>query len=377
MAINPDVLKELSTLAQRSRVFLSMPWVPGLTPAILNQPGRYQSFQTDEGLERRHGIFRVDEASLSTLDHGGLYGDAVFEGILLQHGRLFVFKEHLKRWWTSAEKMGIRFPYAMPDLAEWIVRAVQEAGFSDDERGYLRPVLTRGFGNLGINPAKCIAPTVYVICSTIQLYPPRTYETGIELSISRHTRRAGPAVVDPNVKSNNYLNNINGLLETRAQGRLETMMMTSEGYVAEATADNLFLVRHGQGWESDPSRVVIETPVSDYCLEGITRNLVMQEARAQGYTLVERPDLLPLDFVGPDREAFMTGTGCGIMPVVGVGGVPTGDGRPGPCTLALLGRVRDRMHQPEYGLSIHADRAEIEAYLSAPDAVTWPRARAL
>ena len=200
MAINPDVLKELSTLAQRSRVFLSMPWVPGLTPAILNQPGRYQSFQTDEGLERRHGIFRVDEASLSTLDHGGLYGDAVFEGILLQHGRLFVFKEHLKRWWTSAEKMGIRFPYAMPDLAEWIVRAVQEAGFSDDERGYLRPVLTRGFGNLGINPAKCIAPTVYVICSTIQLYPPRTYETGIELSISRsyhYAFTAGLTIVGP------------------------------------------------------------------------------------------------------------------------------------------------------------------------------------
>lgn len=377
MAINPDVLTELSTLGQRSRVFLSMPWVPGLTPTILDQPGRFESFQTDEGLERRHGIFRVNEAALSTLDHGGLYGDAVFEGVLLQHGRLFVFKEHLKRWWASAAKMEMHFPYSLPDLAEWIVRACQEASFTDDERGYLRPVLTRGFGNLGINPSKCIAPTIYVICSTIQLYPPRTYETGIELSISRRTRRAGATISDPNVKSNNYLNNINGLLETRAQGRLETLMMTSDGYVAEATADNLFLIRHEAGWETDPAKVVLETPVADYCLEGITRNLVMQEAREQGYRVVERRDLLPLDLVGPAREAFMTGTGCGIMPVVGVAGVPTGDGLPGPCTLALLERVRARMRQPAYGLSIHADRAEIEAYLAAPDAVTWPRARSL
>jgi branched-chain amino acid aminotransferase len=369
MQIDANVLAELEKLGRKSRVFLSMPYVPGLTPEALEKPGRWESCPTEEGLERRHGIFKLAEAGLSPLDHGGLYGDAVFEGVLVQHGRIFVMKEHLHRWWASADKMCIRFPYRMADLAEWIVRAVREVGFGPDEKGYLRPVLTRGFGNLGINPAKCIAPTIYVICSTITLYPAERYDTGIELSVARRYRRAGRTIVDPNVKSNNYLNNINGLLESRGQGTLETLMLTAEGNVAEATADNLFLVRHQPGWESDPSKVLIETPVRDYCLVGITRNLVMQEARAAGYTVVERGDLLPMDLVGPAREVFMTGTGCGIMPVVGLEGVPVGDHRPGPVTRSLLARVRARMTDPAYALSFNATRSEIEEYLAAPLAV--------
>ena len=372
MAINPDVLHELKALAQTSRVFLSMPYVSGITPAILEQEGRFERVETDEGIERRHGIFRMNEAALSPLDHGGLYGDAVFEGILIQSGRIFLFKEHLKRWWISARKMDIAFPYSMADMAEQILETVRQVGFAADQRGYLRPVLSRGFGNLGINPAKCIAPTIYVIASTIQLYPPVFYETGIELAIARKTRRAGQTIEDPNVKSNNYLNNINGLFETRDQGKLETLMLTAEGHIAEATADNIFLVRHGEGWQGDPARVVIETPTADLCLEGITRNLVMQEARAQGYTVVERGDMLPIDLVGEERESFMTGTGCGIMPIIGVGGVRTGDGVPGPITKTLLARVRDRMTEDAYALPFTASRQEVEAYLDAPDAVAWP-----
>ena len=372
MAIKLDVLNELKTLAETSRVFLSMPYVPGITPAILEQEGRFGRVETDEGIERRHGIFRMNEAGLSPLDHGGLYGDAVFEGILIQSGRIFLFKEHLKRWWVSARKMDIVFPYTIAELGEWILEAVRQVGFAADQRGYLRPVLTRGFGNLGINPAKCIAPTIYVIASTIQLYPPVYYETGIELAVARKTRRAGRTIEDPNVKSNNYLNNINGLFETRDQGKLETLMLTAEGHIAEATADNIFLVRHGEGWQQDPSRVVIETPTADTCLEGITRNLVMQEARALGYTVAERGDMLPIDLVGAGRESFMTGTGCGIMPIIGVAGVPTGDGVPGPITKTLLARVRERMTQDAYAIPLSATRQELEAYLEAPDAVNWP-----
>jgi branched-chain amino acid aminotransferase len=372
MTISPAVLNELKTLAETSRVFLSMPFVPGITPAILEQEGRFERAETTEGIERRHGIFRMNEAALSPLDHGGLYGDAVFEGILIQSGRIFLLKEHLKRWWVSAKKMDIVFPYTMLDMAEWILETVRQVGFADDQKGYLRPVLSRGFGNLGINPAKCLAPTVYVIASTIQLYPEATYGTGIELAIARKTRRAGQTIEDPNVKSNNYLNNINGLFETRAEGKLETLMLSAEGHIAEATADNIFLVRLGEGWQDDPSRVLIETPTSDICLEGITRNLVMQEARAKGYTVVERGDMLSIDLVGGGREAFMTGTGCGIMPIIGVGGVQTGDGVPGEVTKGLLGRVRERMCEDAYALSFSATRDELAAYLEAPDAVVWP-----
>ncbi|MBM4370202.1 MAG: aminotransferase class IV, partial [Deltaproteobacteria bacterium] len=297
--------------------------------------------------------------------HGGLYGDAVFEGILVCHGQVFLFREHIDRWWDSARRLGIRMPYSKEELAWHLLRTVQAVGFGDEERGYMRPVLTRGFGNLGINPAKCLAPTIYCIVSTIQLYPPAKYETGIELSVARRTRRAGAEIVDPNVKSNNYLNNIGGLLETREAGRLETMMLTSRGNVAEATADNTFVVRREAGWETDPSRVLLETPVGDYCLIGITRNRIMANARQLGYRVVEREDLLPLDFVGPGREAFMTGTGCGLMPVVGVEGVPVGDGRPGPVTRALLDALRADMKDPRCGLGIRATRAELARYIGA------------
>ena len=375
MAIEKSVLTELTRLADKSRVFLSMPWVEGLTPQVLGQEGRYESVDAGEGLERRHGIFHLNEAALSPLDHGGLYGDACFEGILIQHQNIFVFKEHLKRWWASAAKLGISFPYEMTDMAEWILRLVNEVDLGPNDRGYLRPILTRGFGNLGIHPRKCIAPTIYIIASTITLYPPERYETGIDLAIARNTRRPDRSIVDPNIKSCNYLNNINGLLETLDRGTLETLMLTSKGNIAEATADNIFLIRRQKGWEEDPSKVLIETPVSDYCLEGITRNLVIQEARSNGYRLVERPDMLPIDLVGEEKEVFMTGTGAGIMPIVGVAGVPVGDSKPGPITKGLLAQVRARMTDPAYALSIKSTRKDIEAYLEAPNAVTYPMPR--
>jgi len=357
------LIQELISLADKGRVFLSMPWVPGLTPESLGRDGLYEVAPTDEGLERRHGILRLDQAGLSPLDHGGLYGDAVFEGILINNGQIFLFKEHMDRWWESARKLDIAMPYTKEELAWQILRTVQAVGFTDDERGYMRPVLSRGFGNLGINPAKCLAPTIYCIVSTIQLYPPRTYETGIELSVARRIRRAGAEIEDPNVKSNNYLNNIGGLLETRDKGRLETMMLTSRGNVAEATADNTFLVKKDPGWETDPSKVELHTPSGEYCLVGITRNRIMANARAMGYRVVERGDLLPIDFVGPGRESFMTGTGCGLMPVVGVEGVPIGDGLPGPVTRALLEAIQADMRNPRCGLDVGADRNELARYI--------------
>ncbi len=358
-----DVIQELTRLAQKSRVFLSMPWVEGLTPTTLGIEGRYEVAVTDEPTQRRHGILRMSEAGLSPLDHGGLYGDACFEGILLINDQIFLYKEHLERWWESARKLFIPMPYSMEELAWRILQTVQAVEFEPGEKGYLRPVLTRGFGNLGINPAKCLAPTIYCIASTIQLYPPEAYEQGIELSVARDTRRAGSEIVDPNIKSNNYLNNIFGLLETKQNGTLETMMLTSSGMVAEATADNIFLIRKEDGWREDPSKVHLYTPVPEYCLMGITRNTIMGEARSQGYTLHEVDNLLPLDFVGPGKEVFLTGTGCGLMPVVGVEGVEVGTGKPGDVTRVLLERIRAAMANPALGLSINATRDELRAYL--------------
>jgi branched-chain amino acid aminotransferase len=361
-----DVIKELVSISKKARVFVSMPYIEGLTPRYLNDKGRYQVYTTDEIAERREGIFNMDVATLSPLDHGGLYGDACFEGILITNNQVFVLKEHLVRWWESARKLKISVPYTIGDMAERILKTIQEVGFADGETGYLRPVITRGFGNLGIHPKKCVAATFYIICSTIQLYPPQAYETGIELSIARQTRRPGKAIIDPNIKSNNYLNNISALLETMDKGKLETLMVTAHGNVAEATADNLFLIEKHPGWEEDPSQVVITTPDPAYSLVGITRLLIMQEARKKGYTVKESRHMLPIDLIGDDRECFMTGTGCGLMPVVGIEGRTIGTGKPGTVTNVLLAAIRQLMADPNYGLSIRADEQELRTYLERP-----------
>jgi branched-chain amino acid aminotransferase len=364
VAMSVNVVQELMGLARKARVFASMPWVEGLTPECLGREGRFEIARTGEQFERRHGIFHLSECGLSPLDHGGLYGDACFEGILVINGQVFLYREHLERWWQSAKKMSIAMPYSMEELGWWILRTIQEVGFSTQEKGYLRPVLTRGFGNLGINPAKCLAPTIYCIVSTIQLYPPEAYDRGIELSVARNTRRAGKDIVDPNIKSNNYLNNIFGLLETREKKTLETMMMTSDGFVAEATADNIFLIRKEEGWQGDPTKVHLFTPVPEYCLVGITRNLILDEARKLGYTIHEVKNLIPLDFVGPGKECFLTGTGCGLMPIVGVEGNLVGDGHPGEATRLLLQKIRNDMADPAYGISITANREQFQRYMN-------------
>ncbi|MHC4941809.1 MAG: aminotransferase class IV [Planctomycetota bacterium] len=364
--MNKAVIDELVAISKKARVFVSMPYIEGLSPKYLGDPERCKVYPTQEVAERREGILNMDEATLSTLDHGGLYGDACFEGVLITSGQIFVLKEHIVRWWESARKLQMNFPYTQQDMAERILDTVQQVGFNESENGYLRPVISRGFGNLGIHPKKCVAPTIYVICSTIRLYPPEAYETGIELAIARRTRRPGAAIIDPNIKSNNYLNNICALLETMDMGKLETLMVTAHGNVAEATADNLFLIEKEPGWEKDPSKVLITTPDPNFSLVGITRLLIMQEARKLGYEVKESRYMLPIDFVGDDKECFMTGTGCGLMPVVGLEGKLVGNGKPGEVTKKLLAAIRGLMADPEYGLSIKADKKELKEYLAKP-----------
>jgi branched-chain amino acid aminotransferase len=357
-------LAELRRISRTARVFVSMPFVEGVTPRVLRDPDRSRAHPTSEPLERREGCFAVDEIGLPVLDHGVLYGDAAFEGVLAAHGRLFTWREHLARLHQSCERLGISVPYDGVDLTRRLLDAVRETGVGPHERGYVRLVVTRGLGDLGVSPTRCVGSTVYAVCARIQLYPEEAYQRGIGLSVARRVRRPMADTLDPQVKSCNYLNNIRALLETLSEKSLETMMLTPDGFVAEATADNLFLVIREAGWETDPRRVRVVTPSPEYCLNGITRALLMRAARDAGYRVEESATMLPGDWAGPEREGFLTGTGAGVMPVTSVAGVPVGDGTAGPVTHALRQRFLAYMADPALSVSLDATDDEIETYLS-------------
>jgi len=352
----------LAEAAARARVFVSMPVVPGVTPRVLMDRARGVS-HPGPGIERRHGTFALDEIGLPAFDHLVLYGDGCFEGILVPGGRIFLLKEHIERFWNSARELQIEIPYGKAELVELMVESAREVDFATGS-GYIRLVLSRGLGDLGINPRKCTAATVFSLTSTIRLYPREMYETGIEIGLARRIRRPDASVLDPRIKSNNYLNNILALLDgTRETGTLEALMLTRDGFVAEATVDNVFLVRRLPGWESDPARVEVKTPRREYCLNGITRALTLALAREAGYSVDESADLLPSDLAGEHNECFMTGTGAGVMPIIKLAGLTIGDGRPGPVTSRFVDQIRQAQASPEFGLPLTATPREIAAYL--------------
>jgi len=365
-----EVSRRAETLAEagkRARIFVSMPVVPGVTPRILLDPTRSELHENSDD-ERRHGSFAADEIGLPCFDHLVLYGDGCFEGILITNGRIFLYKEHIDRFWASARRIEIDIPYTPLELTEHILAVSREVDLAQvGGTGYIRLVLSRGLGDLGINPRKCVAPTVFSLTSTIRLYPREMYETGIEIGLARRIRRPDGSILDPRIKSNNYLNNVLALLEgTRHTGTLEALMLTREGFIAEATVDNFFVVERHAGWERDPSKIVVLTPRRAYCLNGVTRALILKFAREAGCRVDEEADILPNEVVGPDRECFMTGTGAGVMPIIKVAGVLVGDGRPGPVSLKLIEQVRAAQARPDTGLPLTAKRAEIEAYLKGP-----------
>lgn len=354
----------LREVGRRARVFMSMPVVEGVTPkALMETPGVAES-SDPSGLRRRDGIFRLDEIGLSLMDHVGLYGDGVFEGILIRNKSIFLYKAHVDRMDGSMEKIGIKLPMSWEYLTQRLLETCREVDFPDGA-GYIRLVATRGMGDLGINPAKCITPTVYAIVSTIRLYSREAYQKGIPLGLARNVRRPSRKVLDPNIKANNYLNNVLALREgTQEPGLVEALMLTLDGYVAEATVDNIFSVLHHPGWENDPSRVEIRTPSSEYCLVGITRDTVMKLAEKRGYRVVVRDDLLPIDFVGPGKECFMTGTGAGVMPITSVAGVGVGDGKPGPVTMGLVDDIQRMMDDPANGLPLDTPAEALSGAIS-------------
>lgn len=363
----PQVLEDFEKLADSTRIFVSMPCVPGITPRILLQKGRSGGLSV-EGIERREAIFQADEIGLPAFDHGGLYGDAVFEGILVLNGQLFQWREHVNRLYASAEKLQIEVPYGPVDLTERLLEAVNDPALPRKGAIYIRLVVTRGIGDLGINPGKCVGSTVYAIVSKIQLYPEALYDTGIRVSVARQIRRTGRDVLDPQIKSCNYLNNILALVHTREQKTSETIMLTQDGFIAEATTDNLFLVSRDAGWEEDPSRVLVSTPSAEYCLKGITRELVLAYAKKLGFRVSESPSLVPGDLIGSGKELFLTGTAAGLIPVIAVDGHDVGNGLPGPVTAKLRRLLTSDMSNADMGLSMRANRDEIELYLQGSGA---------
>jgi branched-chain amino acid aminotransferase len=270
-------------------------------------------------------LFDKSEAKVSVFDHGLLYGDGVFEGIRAYSGRVFRLQQHVDRLYESAKGIHLEIPIPREAMADAIRQTLASNNLLD---AYIRVVITRGAGSLGLDPRKTTDPQVIVITDKIALYPPELYEHGLKI-ITAATTRNHPNAVNPRIKSLNYLNNILGKIEATQAGCLEALMLNHKGELAECTGDNVFVVQHGQ----------IHTPSADSgILEGITRAAVIELARAAGYTVIERT-MDRLD-VFKAEECFLTGTAAELIPVVECDGRVIGNGRPGPITREL----RERFH---------------------------------
>ncbi|MEW6397858.1 MAG: branched-chain-amino-acid transaminase [Bacillota bacterium] len=267
-----------------------------------------------------------EEARVSVFDHGLLYGDGIFEGIRAYEGRVFKMEEHLVRLYESARAIMLAIPIDVEQMGAAIYRTMEANGLRD---AYIRLVVTRGVGDLGLDPRKCTSPNVVIIADHIALYPAELYEQGLR-AMTASTQRVGVNALNPRVKSLNYLNNILAKLDALQAGYPEAILLNPEGYVVEATGENIFILRRG---------VLVTPPAFVGILEGITRNAVMELARGMGIPVEEklfcRHDLYVAD------ECFLTGTACEIMPVVEVDGRPVGTGKPGSVTARLTAAFRE------------------------------------
>jgi len=264
-------------------------------------------------------------AKISVFDHGLLYGDGVFEGIRAYNGRVFKLVEHIDRLFYSAKAILLEIPMSRQELIEAVLQTCRRNKISD---GYIRLVVTRGVGTLGLNPNRCKNPSVIVIAGKIQLYPPELYERGMEI-ITVPTTRNLHSALNPAIKSLNYLNNILAKIEAVNGGCEEALMLNAEGYVAECTGDNIFIVAGGQ---------LLTPPLSAGALYGITRGTVMALAR-EGGLAVSEPNLTRYDLFNAE-ECFLTGTGAEIIAVVKIDGRVIGAGKPGPVTEKLIAQYR-------------------------------------
>ncbi|SJZ54076.1 branched-chain-amino-acid transaminase [Selenihalanaerobacter shriftii] len=274
-----------------------------------------------------------EDAKVSVWDHGYLYGDGIFEGIRAYNGRVFRFDEHIKRLYESAKAIMLDIPLSKEEMEEAVIKTLRANELSD---AYIRLVISRGVGDLGLDPQKCPEPTVLIIASDIELYPPEFYEQGLEV-VTVPTRRNIPEALNPRIKSLNYLNNILAKIEANRAGVLEAVMLNNEGYVAECTGDNIFIIKDGK---------LITPPTYVGALKGVKREVVMEVAPKLGLEVKEevftRHDLYIAD------ECFLTGTAAEVIPVVKIDDREIGDGTPGDYTWDLIELFREKANSEGY-----------------------------
>jgi len=262
-------------------------------------------------------FFDQADAKVSVFDHGLLYGDGIFEGIRLYDGCVFRLEEHLERLEYSAKALLLELPWTRQEISDATCEACRKNGLKN---GYIRLVVTRGKGSLGLSPKSCSDPQLIIIADKIQLYPPEFYEQGLKI-ITVPTRRCNPAALPPTVKSLNYLNNILAKIEAQNLGFHEAVMLNDQGYIAECTGDNLFLIHKGR---------LLTPPFSAGALAGITRGAVLDLARSLKLP-VEEKNLTRYDVWIAD-ECFLTGTGAEVIAVIEMDGRTIGAGKPGAVT---------------------------------------------
>ncbi|MGI8965141.1 MAG: branched-chain-amino-acid transaminase [Limisphaerales bacterium] len=261
------------------------------------------------------------KAKISVFDHGLLYGDGIFEGIRAYNGRVFKLKEHIDRLFYSAKAILLTIPMSHEAIMKAVIATCRK---NNIRGGYIRLIVTRGMGGLGLNPNKCKTPSVIIIADKIQIYPVAIYQRGLEI-ITVPTTRNLHSALNPAIKSLNYLNNILAKIEANNGGCEEAVMLNSDGFVAECTADNIFIVKENQ---------LFTPPLSAGALYGITRGVVMDLARENGLQVSE-PNLTRYDLFNAD-ECFLTGTGAELIPVVKIDGRVIGTGKPGAITKNLV-----------------------------------------
>jgi branched-chain amino acid aminotransferase len=265
-------------------------------------------------------LYDKEHAKISVYDHGVLYGDGVFEGIRVYRRRIFECDAHLRRLFDSARAIRLNPPLTVEQFKSAMETTVKANNFSDC---YIRLVITRGAGYLGLNPNKCPTPSVFIIADTIELYPQELYEKGMSL-ISSSVIRMHPNSVSPRIKSLNYLNNILAKLEAVDAGASEAVMLNHEGNISECTGDNIFIVRGGQ----------VQTPgTADGILEGITRKVMIDLCKQLSIPCVEKT--LQRHDLYIAEECFLTGTAAEVVPVTKIDGRTIGPGTPGPITRKL------------------------------------------
>ncbi|HIS29403.1 MAG TPA: branched-chain-amino-acid transaminase [Candidatus Avamphibacillus intestinigallinarum] len=268
---------------------------------------------------------KKEDAVISVYDHGFLYGDGVFEGLRVYDGNIFRLQEHLDRLYASAHSIMLEIPYTKEKFTQIIIDTIRK---NELKSAYLRVVISRGAGNLGLDPRSCPKPGVIVIAEALSIYGKELYEKGLKMA-SVATRRNRADVLSPQVKSLNYLNNIIVKLESVQSGADEALMLNDQGYVTEGSADNIFIVKGGK---------IKTPPVYLGALEGVTRNVIIELAKERGYEMDEAPFTRHDVYIAD--EVFLTGTAAEVIPVIEVDGRVIGDGKPGQVTKDLLETFR-------------------------------------